>query len=52
MFLVAYAFVFVLTVVKLIRDMIVSGVGTLRLEVIYVFLALLYIILNLTPVSV
>lgn len=52
MFLVAYAFVFVLTVVKVIRDMVVSGVVAVRLEVIYVFLALLYIILNLTPVRI
>ncbi len=52
LFLVAYFFVFVLTVVTLIREMIVSGVGTLRLEVIYVFLALIYIVLNLAPVRV
>ena len=51
-FLIAYFFVFAFTVVTIIRDMIngSSKGQPIRLEVIYVFLSLLYVIVNLTPI--
>ena len=50
LFICAYFFIFCLTVVSIIRDM-VRGVGNhISIEIIYVFIALVYIVLNLVPI--
>ena len=53
LFVLAYSFVFLVSVVSIIRGMVQNGIRQgepIRLEVLYVFLALGYIILNLVPI--
>lgn len=51
-FIVVYFFIFCLTVVAIIRDMVRNGSKgqSLSIEIIYVFLTLAYIVFNLVPI--